>query len=80
MPTVVASGTVEIKTLGKEYGIESVPVPTMKARDQILLTPYIGQEYRARTERGPSIVHSSTRRRTPALKFWSTTFRAENST
>lgn len=42
MPTtVIATGTSKIQTRGKEFGIDSVPAPGMKAEDQILLTPYV---------------------------------------
>jgi hypothetical protein len=53
MPSVIATGTIEIKTLGKDHGIESVPVPSMKAGDQVLLTPYIGQGVSGPDRKGP---------------------------
>ncbi|MHC1947294.1 hypothetical protein IF803_23215 [Bradyrhizobium sp. UFLA06-06] len=44
MPSVISTGTVRVKTAGKEYGLESVPVSGMKAADQVLLTPYISPD------------------------------------
>jgi hypothetical protein len=41
MPTVIATGTSRIESRGREFGIESVPVPGMKAEDQVLLAPHI---------------------------------------
>jgi hypothetical protein len=79
MATVVATGTVQVKTLGNEWGTEIVPVQGMKAEDQVLLTSYISNGGNP-PNRDPCIAHSLMRRNKMALRFSSTTFRLTNST
>ncbi|MGY3130869.1 hypothetical protein ACVWZM_001551 [Bradyrhizobium sp. USDA 4501] len=53
MPSVLAIGKVEIKSLNREFGIESVPVPTMRKDDQVLLTPHITNGGSGPDRKGP---------------------------
>jgi hypothetical protein len=53
MATVLSSGTVEVKTLGNEWGVEFVPVPGMKSGDEVLLTSYISRGGSGPNGRGP---------------------------